>query len=68
MAGLHLPRMTLTQGNNLIFYLKNKVAFKITIGHVIDQIVILKTISFFYEHLTDNLCTIRITLFSYLNS
>jgi hypothetical protein len=41
MAGLHLPRMTLTQGNNLIFYLKNKVAFKITIGYVIDQMMIL---------------------------
>jgi hypothetical protein len=41
MDGPHLPRMTLTQGNNLIFYLKNKVAFKITIGYVIDQMMIL---------------------------
>jgi hypothetical protein len=31
----------------------NKVAFKITIGHVIDQIVILKATSIFDEQLYD---------------
>jgi hypothetical protein len=33
--------------------LKNKVALKITIRRVIDQIVIFKATSFFYRHLMD---------------
>jgi hypothetical protein len=39
----------------------NDVAFKITIGHVIDQIVILKVISLFDGHLIDIYIICKIT-------
>jgi len=45
---------------------KNEVTFKITIGLVIDQIVILKVTSFFNGHLMNIEYTNKITRYSYL--